>query len=61
MSTVNKGLQKVFNIEEGMIPEFSTKIKMQASGAITVVVEDKSGNLFITSKSLEVALGGCEG
>ncbi len=51
----------VFNIEEGMIPEFSTKIKMQASGAITVVVQDKSNNLFIVSKKLEVALGGCEG
>ena len=51
----------VFNVPEGVIPEFSTKIKMQGSGAITVVVEDKSGNLFITSKSLEVALGGCEG
>ena len=51
----------VFNVAEGMIPEFSTKIKMQASGAITVVVQDKSGNLFITSKKLEVALGGCEG
>ena len=51
----------VFNITEGMIPEFSTKIKMQGSGAITVVVEDKSGKLHMVSQKLEVALGGCEG
>jgi len=51
----------VFNVVEGTIPEYSTKIKMQASGAITVVVQDKAGNLFSISKKLEVALGGCEG
>lgn len=51
----------VFNVVEGALPEFSTKIKMQGSGSITVVVEDKSGNLFSTNQKLEVALGGCEG
>jgi len=51
----------VFEVLDGVIPEFMTKIKMQASGSITVVVEDKAGNLFSTNKKLEVALGGCEG
>ena len=51
----------VFEVLDGVIPEFMTKIKMQGSGSITVVVEDKAGNLFSVNKKLEVALGGCEG
>ena len=51
----------VYTLVEGSIIDFMTKIKMKASGAITIVVEDKAGKLFSTTKKLEVALGGCEG
>jgi len=51
----------VYTLVEGSIIDFMTKIKMKASGSITIVVEDKAGKLFSTTKKLEVALGGCEG
>lgn len=40
---------------------FSVKIKMQKSGTVTVVAEGTDGKLYVARKSLEVALGGCEG
>jgi len=51
----------VFTVPEGGIVDYSVKIKMKASGKITVVVEDKAGKLHSVEKDLEVALGGCEG
>jgi len=51
----------VWTVPEGGIAKFSTKIKMKKSGSIIVVVEDKEGNLHSAKKTLEVALGGCEG
>jgi sulfur-oxidizing protein SoxY len=51
----------VWTIPEAGIINYATKIKMKKSGSIIVVVEDKKGNLYTTKKSLEVALGGCEG
>jgi sulfur-oxidizing protein SoxY len=51
----------VFTVVEGGIIDYSTKIKMKASGEITVVVEGKDGKLYSASQKLEVALGGCEG
>jgi len=51
----------VWTVPEAGIPNYATKIKMKKSGSMIVVVEDKKGNLYTTKKSLEVALGGCEG
>jgi len=51
----------VWTVPEGGIVKYSTKIKMKKSGTITVIVEDKEGNLHSAKKTLEVALGGCEG
>jgi len=51
----------VFTIVEGSIIDFTTKIKMKASGSITVIVEGKDGKFYSTNQKLEVALGGCEG
>ena len=51
----------VYTMHENSIVDFSIKMKMKKSGTITVVVEGKDGKLYSTSKSLNVALGGCEG
>ncbi len=51
----------VFTVPEGQPVNYSIKIKMKKSGAITIVVEGKDGKFYKISKSLEVALGGCEG
>ena len=52
----------VWTVPEGGIVDYSTKIKMKASGKMTVVVEGKDGKLYIkTTDKMEVALGGCEG
>lgn len=51
-----------WTVPEGGIIDYSTKIKMKASGTLTVVVEGKDGKLYIkTTDKMEVALGGCEG
>jgi len=51
----------VFTIPENGIIDYSIKMKMKSSGTITVVVEGKDGKLYSASKTLDVALGGCEG
>ncbi len=51
----------VFAIPEGTSADFSMKIKMKKSGAITAIVEGKDGKFYSKKISLEVALGGCEG
>ena len=51
----------VFTIPAGAIVNYMTKIKMKASGEITVVAEAKDGKFYKASQKLEVALGGCEG
>ena len=51
----------VFTIPEGAIVNYMTKIKMKASGEITVIAEGKDGKFYKASQKLEVALGGCEG
>jgi len=51
----------VYDLNEYSIIDFSIKIKMKASGTITAVVEGKDGKLYSGSKTLDVALGGCEG
>ncbi|KIM03256.1 MAG: sulfur oxidation protein SoxYZ [Sulfurovum sp. FS06-10] len=51
----------VFTVPEGGMVDYTIKMKMKGSGAITVIVEGTDGKLYSTTKSLEVALGGCEG
>jgi sulfur-oxidizing protein SoxY len=50
----------VFTVHEGMIVEYSMKIKMARSGTVTVVAEGKDGNFYKTSKFIETKPG-CEG
>ncbi|MCJ7765358.1 MAG: thiosulfate oxidation carrier protein SoxY [Thiovulaceae bacterium] len=51
----------VYTVGENGIIDYSIKMKMKKSGTITVVVEGKDGKLYSASKTLDVALGGCEG
>lgn len=51
----------VFDINEYSIMNYDVKIKMKASGTITAIVQTKDGKLYSGKKTLEVALGGCEG
>jgi len=43
------------------INKYSIKIKMAKSGTITIVAQGKDGKLYAAKKTLDVALGGCEG
>jgi len=51
----------VFDQNENTVPNYGIKIKMKKSGTITVIVEGKDGKFYSAKKTLEVALGGCEG
>ena len=51
----------VFEMNEGGIINYDIKMKMGASGTITAIVEGKDGKFYKGTKTLEVALGGCEG
>lgn len=51
----------VYTLTEGAIINYSIKMKMKKSGTITVIVEGKDGKLYSAKKTLDVALGGCEG
>ncbi len=51
----------VYTLNDHSIIDFEMSIKMKKSGTISVVVEGKDGKLYVGKKSLEVALGGCEG
>ena len=51
----------VWNVTDDSVVEYSLKIKMKKSGSMTVVVQGKDGKLYSIKKSLDVALGGCEG
>lgn len=43
------------------VNKYSTKIKMKMSGTIYIVAQGTDGKLYGAKKSLNVALGGCEG
>lgn len=43
------------------VNKYSIKIKMGKSGSITIVAKGKDGKLYAAKKTLDVALGGCEG
>ena len=51
----------VFDQNDVTIPKNSVKIKMKKSGSVYAVAKGKDGNLYYGKKTLEVALGGCEG
>jgi len=51
----------VFTVPEGQPVNYSLKIKMKKSGTVTVVVEGRDGKFYSAKKTLQVALGGCEG
>ncbi len=51
----------VFEVPEGQPVDFGIKIKMKKSGSVIVVLEGTDGKFYTAKKSLQVALGGCEG
>ena len=51
----------VYTCNKYSINDYSIKIKMGKSGTITIVVEGEDGKLYAAKKTLDVALGGCEG
>jgi len=51
----------VWTVPENGLVDYSLKIKMKASGTMTVVLEGLDGKLYVANKTLQVALGGCEG
>jgi sulfur-oxidizing protein SoxY len=56
-----ESLVAVFAQNENTVPSYGLKIKMKKTGTITVIVEGKDGKFYSAKRSLEVALGGCEG
>ena len=54
-------LVAAWEVKEGTIPKFSTRIKMRKTGNVTLVVEDANGKLHSTTKQVKVTVGGCGG
>ena len=54
-------LVAAWDIQEGTIPEFSTRIKMRKTANVTLIVEDANGKLHKTTKQVKVTVGGCGG
>ena len=50
-----------YTMDENTIVDLMVKIKMGASGSITIIGEGQDGKFYKATKKLEVALGGCEG
>jgi len=50
-----------YTVTKYTINKYSIKIKMAKSGTITIVAEGNDGKLYAAKKTLDVALGGCEG
>ena len=51
----------VYTTNKYSVNNYSIKIKMGKSGTITIVAEGTDGKLYAAKKTLDVALGGCEG
>jgi len=51
----------VVDVNKYSVNKYSIKIKMAKSGSITVVAQGTDGKLYAAKKTLDVALGGCEG
>jgi len=56
-----EGLVAVYEVNDNAVADYFLKIKMKQSGNVYVVVEGKDGKFSMAKKSIEVALGGCEG
>lgn len=54
-------LAVAWEIPEGTLPEFSTRIKMRKTGKVILIVEDKDGKLYSMTKQVKVTVGGCGG
>jgi sulfur-oxidizing protein SoxY len=54
-------LVAAWEVQEGTIPEFSTRIKMRKTANVTLVVEDSNGKLHSVTKQVKVTVGGCGG
>lgn len=50
----------VFTVHEGMIVDYSIKLKMAKSGEVTVVAEGRDGKYYKTSQKIQTSPG-CEG
>lgn len=50
-----------WNCNEYTIIDYDIKAKMKKSGTVVCIVEGTDGKFYKGSKTLEVALGGCEG
>ena len=50
-----------YTVTKYSINKYSVKIKMGKSGTITIVAQGNDGKLYAAKKTLDVALGGCEG
>ncbi|WP_457745098.1 thiosulfate oxidation carrier protein SoxY [Sulfurimonas sp.] len=51
----------VVDVNKYSVNKYSIKIKMASSGTIFIVAQGKDGKLYAAKKTLDVALGGCEG
>ena len=51
----------VYTVNKYSVNNYSIKIKMGKSGTITIVAQGEDGKLYAAKKTLDVALGGCEG
>jgi sulfur-oxidizing protein SoxY len=54
-------LAAAWELSEGTIPTFSTRIKMRKTGNVRLIVEDANGKLHETVKQVKVTVGGCGG
>ena len=54
-------LAVTWELSEGTIPKFSTRIKMRKTGNVRLIVEDANGKLHVTTKQVKVTVGGCGG
>jgi len=51
----------VIDVNKYSVNKYNIKIKMASSGTITIVAQGTDGKLYAAQKTLDVALGGCEG
>ncbi|MFK5882200.1 MAG: thiosulfate oxidation carrier protein SoxY [Sulfurospirillum sp.] len=54
-------LAVAWELQEGTIPKFSTRIKMRKTGKVRLIVEDANGKLHEAIKQVKVTVGGCGG
>jgi len=54
-------LAVAWEIQEGTLPEFSTRVKMRKTSKVILVVEDTNGKIYSTTKQVKVTVGGCGG